>query len=817
MRHGGTARRLAPAVLVFLLAVLLLAPATLGGKVISAGDMALFQAPFPPPGPGAAPENPLQFDSAFVFEPDGLLVREALRGGALPVWTDALSGGRPLLAAQQSAPMFPLTWLGVVFPYWESQAWILVLKLALAAGGTVFLARALGLSLGPALIAGIAFGFGTYLVDWLMHPHSNAYLTLPWLFLLAHRLSRTGTARAASLLGGAVGLAFLGGHPQSALIVCVATVAWFVDRLIAARPSRRDAVRRTTLAVSAALLGLGLAAIMLVPLVEALGQAYQTSRGVEPLAPRAGMSMFFPELWGRPDRANTALGPLNFTERTLYVGVLPMLLAVAGLFGRRPAGTQLFFAGLTVASLAIALDTGPLTDLVSALPVFGDIDLNRLLIVASFGLAMLAGFGAERFLQSGSRECRRMLIAAGVTAVLPVGVLLVARPSWFNDPYQAVRRMLGLTSLQTSEVIALASVLRWIVLAAAVIALLAGLSFWRRRSSLLIGAAVALVAVDLIAMGFGYNPAIPKTQADPERPRAVDVMGGLTQGGGRVAGIGGLEPNTASRWGLDDARGHEQPVVERTTQLWYGLGGTADAATLVVAPQTPRSATLLDVFGVRALLLAPSLRIGSKVIFEPLRRNPVAYAGVDGVVLSRPSALPPAFVAYRWRKSRGLDESVIQMALGTSRTARDDPVVETSRKPAGEAPGRSTPARVVSRSDTEVRVVFEAAAAGQLILNDTYFPGWRAELDGEAVDIHPANGAFRAVEVPAGRHEVRFSYRPVSVVAGAIISLVALGLLLVGLLWSQRARFAKNRDPGSSERERERTRSEAANGVISKR
>jgi hypothetical protein len=55
-----------PAAVPFLLAVVLFAPATLGGKVLSAGDLALFEPPFAPD-PGAQPSVPLQFDAAFVL------------------------------------------------------------------------------------------------------------------------------------------------------------------------------------------------------------------------------------------------------------------------------------------------------------------------------------------------------------------------------------------------------------------------------------------------------------------------------------------------------------------------------------------------------------------------------------------------------------------------------------------------------------------------------------------------------------------------------------------------------------------------------
>ena len=84
----------------------------------------------------------------------------------------------------------------------------------------------------------------------------------------------------------------------------------------------------------------------------------------------------------------------------------------------------------------------------------------------------------------------------------------------------------------------------------------------------------------------------------------------------------------------------------------------------------------------------------------------------------------------------------------------------------------------------------QARARGQLVLLDTFYPGWRAEVDGREVPIRPANVAFRAVEVEAGSHEVRFSYRPASVIAGGAITLAALALTALGLLFG-RARRAE--------------------------
>jgi hypothetical protein len=249
--------------------------------------------------------------------------------------------------------------------------------------------------------------------------------------------------------------------------------------------------------------------------------------------------------------------------------------------------------------------------------------------------------------------------------------------------------------------------------------------------------------------------------------------------GGRVVGIGGLEPNTASRWELADARGHEQPSVDRTVQLWHALGGSASASTEAVTPTEPRTPRLLDTFGVRAVL------VDRRVAVPPLRADPIVYDGPGGFVLDHRTALPLAYVAYGWRPSARVAESLFRVAAGTTAEARDAPVIETRDAPPPGDPPPATPARVIERTDTSVTVAVDARRAGRLVLLDTFYPGWKATVDGRAAKIEAANAAFRAVAVGAGRHKVRFEYRPGSVRTGAIISLVA--LLGLGVLALRRA------------------------------
>ena len=75
--------------------------------------------------------------------------------------------------------------------------------------------------------------------------------------------------------------------------------------------------------------------------------------------------------------------------------------------------------------------------------------------------------------------------------------------------------------------------------------------------------------------------------------------------------------------------------------------------------------------------------------------------------------------------------------------------------------------------------------AGLVLLTDTYYPGWKAYVDGERAQIYPTDYLFRGVFVSEGEHKIEFVYDPASFKLGIAISVAAV-LSLVGLLALQR-------------------------------
>jgi uncharacterized membrane protein YfhO len=76
----------------------------------------------------------------------------------------------------------------------------------------------------------------------------------------------------------------------------------------------------------------------------------------------------------------------------------------------------------------------------------------------------------------------------------------------------------------------------------------------------------------------------------------------------------------------------------------------------------------------------------------------------------------------------------------------------------------------------------ENPSDGFLVLSEIYYAeGWKATIDGKETPILRANYVLRALEVPAGKHEIQLSFRPDSFVSGNRISLFS-SIAVIGLL-----------------------------------
>jgi hypothetical protein len=108
------------------------------------------------------------------------------------------------------------------------------------------------------------------------------------------------------------------------------------------------------------------------------------------------------------------------------------------------------------------------------------------------------------------------------------------------------------------------------------------------------------------------------------------------------------------------------------------------------------------------------------------------------------------------------------------------------REATGAAHAQLSDARVEA-DRASVRV--DADAPGHLVFSRTWFPSWRARLDGRDVPVLVANARDLAVAVPAGAHEISFAWDGRPFVRGVAIQAAALAAAgIVGLVLFRRRR-----------------------------
>ena len=78
----------------------------------------------------------------------------------------------------------------------------------------------------------------------------------------------------------------------------------------------------------------------------------------------------------------------------------------------------------------------------------------------------------------------------------------------------------------------------------------------------------------------------------------------------------------------------------------------------------------------------------------------------------------------------------------------------------------------------EETIKVKTPVAGNLIVSESYYPGWHAYIDGKEMLINEVDGIFRSVEISSGTHEIRFLYHPDLFYKGLKVSLFSLVVLI---------------------------------------
>jgi hypothetical protein len=230
------------------------------------------------------------------------------------------------------------------------------------------------------------------------------------------------------------------------------------------------------------------------------------------------------------------------------------------------------------------------------------------------------------------------------------------------------------------------------------------------------------------------------------------------------AGSERLTPNSGLHYDVWMAGGYSPLLIKAYHELVYDLGfsdGSLGRPTPALETWTSQRG-VLDLIGARWVRSTVPLDLPGLELRE-------TFEGTFFYENTR--ALPEAVLYTDWTVMA--DEGERLRYLKSDRFDPAAAVVLHQVPPAGFAPRpgeRAATVRTTRVSSTVVEMETDSDTAGILLFQNTLYPGWSVSVDGAEADILAADHAFLAAALSAGRHRVRFEYRPFRPRAGGRVS-----------------------------------------------
>jgi hypothetical protein len=695
---------------------------------------------------------------SFLF-PTYRFAASELAQGRLPLWNPTLYGGAPFIGDIQAGFLYlPNLLLFLIAPKFDYGAlpWLSVLHLYWAGLGMYVLLRTLRWTAMPvnrsaALFGAVAFMFADPLFVHVGNLNLIAVLSwLPWVLAAYARSLARGGLRWALLAALLLGVSTYAGHAQSTLYVGLAlalyTVGWFAAGVWT---WRRAGAAFGVLALTAGL-AVALAAPILLPAAELAGLSaresltYQESIAYSLAPTQALVGLLTPGFFGRGPALHWSLW-----ERVElpYVGIVTLIMAVVSLvLADRAARRRLWiWAGMALFGLLVALGVYGIVHgwLTYLLPFFDQLRAPaRALVLWSLGLSVLAAVGVDQTMR------RRMppavwpaalarflryggLLLLGVTLPLVYFALLVTQP----DATTFLRASLAALALALATAFWLAT---WAMLAA----YRAG---WLAPRLLGIGL-VALLFFDLAATGAYVDISEQNPTRGFDHPDIVDYLRSdpdliRIDSDTDIAGL--WQPDSAALHGLQDIAGIANPLALRSVRDYLASTGGRDSARY-------------DLLNVKYVLVAEGVPLPAGAFERVL-------GPVQGLELHRNLTYAPR----AWYAPA--DADLADIAL----------------------PDAPLAAAVTHYAAGHLDAAITAPAAGYLVLAEVLYPGWQAAVNGAPAALLPVNGALMAVPVPAGAVTVSLRYWPASFTWGLIAAAVALGVMMVLVMFTRSNKYAQ--------------------------
>lgn len=705
--------------------------------------------------------------------------------GQLPHWDPYQASGTPFLSNPLIGFFYPLYWLLLGFSPDTALDIDLVIHLTIASTSMALLCRHFRMHWAAGIVAGLVYAYQGGMAINLGYPSTLAFVAwIPLLFLLVARVFESPTARSIFQLALVIGLSLLGGSMQYAyfallaLIPLVIGLAWAEFR----RPEGARWISITSALLLAGLLGAGVASVRLLPAAEFMERSWR---------PGGTLTTYDANFGGVNTKANITKGMLTAepapasrwlqhdTYRKVYVGSLPLALALIGMLAWKPRRVSIAIAsaGLAAGWYTLGVD-GSVFSFLFELPMGKWFRVpDRAFILTGFAVAFLSGAGLDYLLMQARREPTRekstfrgfMLVP--VIAVVSILVLQL----WLGDT--------------RGHALAISYAVVGVFLLAV---------FWATRSRRWLSlATLVLASVVLFDLAHtqphnGIRPAQLRDYFDRhnvvydwirERQEYSRTHIWISTTSGLLAYKAGSMHRI---WQDTDY----SISGERFEHYIAKLGGTFTPVGYSIYRLNADNIGYFNLMGNRFAVFESGQEAES--VDTDILQGWQKRMEENGItVYENDQALPRSFMVHDVVVEADAQRALDQLAaLDLRSVALVEENIDFHRPdPDGDRSADRT--QISLYSAQRVEVLTESDRAGLLVLTDQFDPNWKATINGIPTEIYRTNYLFRGVVVPGGKHEVVFEYDNSRFRIGAGLSVLSiLALLGVGVRAYRRNRTA---------------------------
>ncbi|PIP68660.1 MAG: hypothetical protein CO035_07980 [Candidatus Omnitrophica bacterium CG_4_9_14_0_2_um_filter_42_8] len=746
----------------------------------------------------------------------------------VPLWNPYIQCGSPHLAELQTCVFYPPSIVYLLFPYPQAFNYFIISHIFLAGLFTYILMREWGHSTYASFLSAIVFMFSGYIISVINLLASLASCVwLPLVILFYERAVKKDRIKNSVITGVFMALMFLGGEPiilySTFFILVFSTYA--VERV----PPRRWG-RCLLLAVC---VFLGLCAFQILPFLEFLKH---TSRNLMDFNEASMWSMpvyalselFFPYL-SESDYIYKDYWTRQSWLVVYYMGIVAVIFALISLkFDSTKRRKTIFY----ILALSLVLSFGRYTPvyyfLYNFLPGFRFSRYPiKFFFMAAFSLAVLAGMGMDYYRVHAKKDpgfgrFLKQVLAFGFMLAL---FFLIVNLNFYGICGSLKKMVLNINSgfgaridrIDQLVITGLHNIKRGIGL----FMFLSVIMFLGIKKRVSMKAVLVFILLIALADIFTANKNVYQNMGIKEFLKPGDTVEFLQRDKslfrifnspstlrqnmfvpekdyfeGNLALMERVVSNRGMSFGIYDAYGYGSLYNRRQEEIM----------DIIARSNSPGETNLLNLLNVKYVISPKDfdaagyrmLEKNKKVnIYENENFLPRAFMANKAVVIKDEKEILKRLKSKEFKPER---EVILEEVLDSPPTAdRSNNIARSSAlllkyssSERAKRVSREGSVRILKYEPSYIEIDAHIDTPGFLVLSDTYYPGWKARVDGKLNRIYRADYTLRAVYLEPGKHSVKFTYDPFSFKIGAIITLVTLFLCLTPLRSGVRHKFRPN-------------------------